>query len=194
MSPFAAPPAQKSDTKRALLIAGLVLICLFLTGSGSFCVVGLVCSVVVVDEQGKTDLVHLEALAKGKRLTDEPGQPLPQRVVPSLDVARLTLALVRGLMLLVRDDFAVSLPKVRIAQKAPVGRWYALPQALAGLLAPVAHSEGDDLARAPTQGQPHPSLVLAPQYERPHLVEFQHVPVTGGLECLRQRRQGPGFF
>ena len=51
--------------------------------------------VVVVDEQQQADPVHPVALAEGERLAHEPRQPLPQGVVPTLDMTRLAVALVR---------------------------------------------------------------------------------------------------
>ena len=67
-----------------------------LSGSGLF---GIVVEppgpVVVVDEQQQADPVHPVALAEGERLAHEPRQPLPQGVVPTLDMTRLAVALVR---------------------------------------------------------------------------------------------------
>jgi len=65
------------------------------------------------------------------------------------NVTGLPRALVRGLVLILRDDFAVGGPEVGVAQQTPVpvGGRDTLPQPLAGLLAPVAHGEGDDRAR-----------------------------------------------
>jgi len=152
-----------------------------------------------MDKQGQAELVHPVALAERERLPDEPGQPLPQRVVPPLNVTGLAVALVRGLVLLVRDDLAIGVPEVGVAEQPPVGGRDTLPQPLASFLAPVAHRKGDDLARPAAQGQPDPPLVLATEDERPEFVEsefieFQHVALTRRLECLRQRRQGLGFF
>jgi len=61
----------------------------------------------------------------------------------------LPRALVRGLVLILRDDFAVGGPEVGVAQQTPVpvGGRDTLPQPLAGLLAPGASGEGDDRAR-----------------------------------------------
>ena len=97
-------------------------------------------------------------------------------------------------MLGLRDHLGVGVPEVREAQQAPVRRRHAPPQPLAGLGPPVAHGEGDDLARPPAQGEPDPALVPAAVDERPQLVQLQHVIGAGGPQRPGQRRQGPGFF
>ena len=120
-----------------------------------------------MDEQQQADLVHPVALAEGERLAHEPGETLPQGVVPPLDVTRLPIALAGGLVLGLREHLGVGLLEVGEAQQAPVARRHAPPQPLAGLGPPVAHGERHDLARPPAQGQPDPPLVPAPADEGP---------------------------
>lgn len=142
-----------------------------------------------MDEEGKADLVHLAALTETERPPDKPGEPLPEGVVPPLDVVGLARLLAAGAVPALRDDLSVRLPEVREAQARPVGVRDAVPQAAARPLSPVADRVGDDLPRPAAQGQPDPLFVPSMADERPQLIEFQAVPGGGRNEGSGQGGQ-----
>ena len=72
-------------------------------------------TIVSMEEPPQTDRVHLEGLREGERLAGEPPQPLPKRVVPPLDMGRLSRLLPDCGMLSLRDDMGVGVPEVTVA-------------------------------------------------------------------------------
>ena len=90
-------------------------------------------------------------------------------------MARLACAFARRLVLLVGEHRLIGSPEVAVEQGLLIALRDTPPQKSAGGLAAVADGEGDDLAGPSALGEPHPLLVFTPQYERPHLVEFENV-------------------
>jgi len=105
--------------------------------------------------------VHRIGLGKRQALSDEASEPLPQRVVPSLDMGRQAGLFARRGMLLRRDDQRVSFPKVTVAMRRSIPGWYLLPEFLTGRSAPVANDIGHDLPGGTTQSDPYPAFVGA---------------------------------
>lgn len=65
-----------------------------------------------MQEQAQAEVVHFVRFRKRKRLSDEPGQTLTQRVVEPLNVAGLTVAFAGRPMLFLRHDLLVGIPEV----------------------------------------------------------------------------------
>ena len=97
-------------------------------------------------------------------------------------------------MLLGWQYLSISRPEVRVAQALLVPLGDAAPQHAAGRFATVADGVGHDLTGTPALGQPHPALVLAAAYERPHLIEFKNIALLGLCQRCLQGRQVRGFF
>jgi hypothetical protein len=76
---------------------------------------------VVVQKESQTYFVHRIRLGEGQTLSDKAPEPLPQGIVPPLDVRRQPGLLNSGRMLLGRDDELISLTEVAEAMAVAVG-------------------------------------------------------------------------
>src|SRR5689334_13929191 len=126
-----------------------------------------------MNEQSQTNLMHRLRFRERQALTYEAGQPLAQRVIPSLNVSRLPGILAASGGLLLRDDLVVSLPEVRVAMPGLICLRDRLPELATSLLTAVADDKGYELARRTAERDPDPTLVDAPQDEGPQLVQLQ---------------------
>ena len=57
-----------------------------------------------MNEQTQTNLMHLIRLRERQRFSDEAPKPLPQRVIPTLDMGRLPAVFATSRVLVFRDD------------------------------------------------------------------------------------------
>jgi hypothetical protein len=116
--------------------------------------------------------MHPLALGKRKRSANKPTQTLAERVVETLDIARLTVALIASRMLLVRNHSLIRLPKICEAMLATISDGNATPKATARLYRPLSDSVAHNLARATTDRKPQPDVVTLVLNKRPHLVKL----------------------
>ena len=114
-----------------------------------------------MQKEAQTQFVHRIALGERQTLSDETSEPLPQSVVPALDMRRQASLFARCRVLLRRDDQLRGFPKVAVAMRPTIAGWYLLPQFLTGRSASVTNDRGDDLSRSTTQGDPDPAFVGA---------------------------------
>jgi hypothetical protein len=114
-----------------------------------------------MQEEAQTQFVHRIALGKRQALSNEASKPLPQSVVPSLDMRCQAGLFARCSMLLHRDDQRVSFPKVTVAMSRSILGRYPLPEFATGRPASVTDRIGHDLTSGATQGNPDPSLIGA---------------------------------
>ena len=82
--------------------------------------------------------MHRVGLGERQALPDEAPEPLPQSVVPPLDVGRQAGLFTRGGVLLRRDDELVRLPEIAEAVTAAVSGRDGSPQLLTGRARAVA--------------------------------------------------------
>jgi hypothetical protein len=111
--------------------------------------------------------VHPIRFGEREALSNEAREPLPQSIVPSLDVRRLPTLLVHRLMPLFGDDLPVRLPEVAVVTPQAIGFRHPLLQPAATLFAPVADEVGHHLACLAAQGQPDPAFSRLFENERP---------------------------
>ena len=123
--------------------------------------------VVTVQKEPQAKLVHPIRFGERERLPNEARKPLPQSVVPPLDVCRLPALLAHRLMPLFGDDLPVRLPEVAVAMPQAISFRHPLPQLAATLFAPVTDEISDHLARLAAQGQPDPAFSGLFEHERP---------------------------
>jgi len=154
--------------------------------------------VVAVQKEPQANLVHPIRFGERQALAHETRKPLPQSVVPSLDMRRLSAFLACLRMLLGGDDLPIRLPEVAVAMPALISLRHPLPQLAATLFAPVADVVGDHLACLAAQRQPDPAFLRLFEDERPQLVQFQGsgLPIFGVRLGKRFAQLGerPGLF
>ena len=114
--------------------------------------------------------MHPLALGERKSPTNQPSQSLTQRIVETLHVARLTLALPTRFVLAGREHHEVRLPEVRVATLAAVGIRNAPPKPKASRNRSLANSVPNNLPSTPTDSKPEPDVIALVTNERPHLV------------------------
>jgi len=119
--------------------------------------------IVVMNEELDGCFVHLVAFGKGECLPDQAPNSLPHGIVVAFDVIGAP-ALVAAVMLRNWNDLAIGFPQVAVAQAGFIGCGNSIPQHAARCLTPAAESISHDLAGAPTQRQPQPPFVLAPEH------------------------------
>ena len=112
-----------------------------------------------MQKEAQTQFVHRLGLGKRETLSHETSKPLPQGVVPSLDVRRQATLFARRRVLLRRDDQRVSFPKVAVAMSTTIVGRYLLPEFATRRRASVADGVSDDLPSGTTQGDPDPAFV-----------------------------------
>ena len=112
-----------------------------------------------MQKEAQTQFVHRLGFGKGETLSDEAAKPLPQSVVPSLDVRRQPGLFTRRRVLLRRDDQRVGFPKVAVAMSATIALRYLLPEFATGRRTSIANHVSDDLPRGTAQGDPNPAFV-----------------------------------
>ncbi len=129
--------------------------------------------IVAMNEQPQTNLVHPIRLRERQSFSDEARQPLPQCVVPPLDMSGEAAVFAARRMLRCRDDVAISLPEIRVAVRRAIGCRDALPELTASRFRAVADDISHDLARAPRERDPNPALAALLAHKRPEFVQFQ---------------------
>ena len=153
---------------------------------------------VTMQKKAQTQFMHPIRFRERERLTDEPSESLPQRIVPALDVCGLTRCFAHGSMLLCRDDQLIRGPPIAKAMCGAVRRRNALPQRAARRFRAVANHIGAYLPRRPAQGQPNPALIGLLAHERPQLIKFERqrgwvVPLRLA-QRVTQWRERSGLF
>jgi len=123
--------------------------------------------------------MHDLALGKRERLSHQPPQALAQRVVEALNVAGLSLALVRGPMEPGWQYDLVGVPEVREAALLAIGGRDAVPEAATGLYGALADGMAHDLEGAPADRQPQPDVVGLVGDEGPLFIQLQYVAALG---------------
>src|SRR6266446_3984446 len=104
-------------------------------GSGSYEYDGPF-TVVAMEKEGETSLMHEQRFGERERLAHEPSQPLPQRVIPTLQHARFPqFPFPQRCGARAANDGLIGLPKIRVAVSCPIGCWNGLPQAATRLCA-----------------------------------------------------------
>jgi hypothetical protein len=112
-----------------------------------------------MQKESQTQFVHRIVLGERETLSNEAAQPLPQRVVPSLDMRRQATLFAYCGMLLRRDDQRVSFPKVTVTMSRSIVVRDMLPEFATGRRASVTDRIGHDLAGGATQGNPDHRLL-----------------------------------
>lgn len=113
-------------------------------------------------------------LGERERLAHQTTTPLPQRVVESLDMVRLSALLADGPMAFGRDDRRVGLPKVGVTDGTlPVHCWKRGPQLPRRRLGPPTNGDPDDFPRVAVDGKPDPDLPALFPDKRPQFITFQ---------------------
>lgn len=97
--------------------------------------------------------VHLEAFGKRKGLAHEPPQALAQGVVEALDVVGGAFG-IRGLVSRGGQDVAIAFQMIGARRALTVSGWDAGPKQLSRGVIARPQGMSDDLAGAPTEGQP----------------------------------------
>ena len=100
---------------------------------------------------------------------------LAQREIEAFDVIGFSFLFAARLMLIVRNDLLVSVPKVAVALERLVSRWYFVPQRQATHFIALPKVPGYDLTRATTQSNPDPNLVLLVPNVTPQFVQLQYI-------------------
>jgi hypothetical protein len=162
---------------------------LFLTDEGR--VLDAEFPVSVINEEAKAHLVQLGILAEGQGLTNQIGAALPKCVVDALDERGLATVLADRPVPSGRQDPAVRVPEVAVAQSslAIVGR-QRLPQLLAGRRRAVAEGDANNTARLALQRQPDPHRVLLTPDEGPEFIKLQERAFNERMERLYERLEG----
>src|SRR5713226_8788859 len=115
----------------------------------------------------------LHVLGERPRTAHQTRDPLTERVIKSLDVVGFPGVLTDGFVLRSRNDARVGRIVVRIEyrpftiQLRNVG-----PQLFGAVTAAVSDVAGNDLARPPVHGNPHPLWVGLLRHETPQLICF----------------------
>ncbi len=102
--------------------------------------------VVAPQKESQADLVHHHRFRKRQGLANEAGEPLPQRVIETLDMTGLAALLADCAVLPRWYDALIRLPEVAIHSSSPILRRDGLPQLPAGHFIPRADRIADYLA------------------------------------------------
>ena len=104
----------------------------------------------------------LIGFGKRQRPADKTPQPLPQCVVPSLNMCCFTRFFAHRLMFLTQQAkyLFVRFPKVAESGAVSIRSWYPRPQTPTAFFATVTNEVGNNLACPTTQGYPNPALVF----------------------------------
>lgn len=99
---------------------------------------------------------------KRKRLTNKTAQPLPQCVIPSLNMRCFTCFFTNRVMFLAQQakNLLISFPEVTEGGTMSISDWYPRPQTPTAFFAAVTNEIGNHLACPTTQGYPNPSFVF----------------------------------
>ena len=132
-------------------------------------------SVVAMDEQEQTRLVHVVRLREGEGLPNEPSQPLTERVVPAFDVSGPAALFPTGGVLFFRDDFRIGFPEVSETVAVSIRRGDRLPQLPAGLRASISQRDRHNLTRCSAHRHPDPDFVHALEDKTPQFIQLQYL-------------------
>jgi hypothetical protein len=120
-------------------------------------------------------------LREGERLAYVPSIGLAQRIVPAFPVTGFPAGLVRARVRRAGKHVAIGLPAVTNTPTAFIRRRNVPPQLTTGLFTAISKGKGANLSGAPTQGGPHPPLLLPRPDKAPHFIQLQFI--------ARSRRQ-----
>ena len=139
--------------------------------------------------------MHTGAFGKGKGFAHESPETLAQGVVEALDVICRTSFGVAGLMLAGRQDIVVALQMIGIQRALTVSRRDTRPKEPGGGVIAWPQGISDDLAGAPTEGQPQPDHSTPTMtHKSPQFIPFQDIIRLSGGQGRLQRRHPQGFF
>jgi hypothetical protein len=99
---------------------------------------------------------------KRQRSADKTTQPLPQCVIPSLNMRCFARFFTNRLMFFTQQAkyLVVRFPKVAESGTVSISKWYPRPQTPTALFAAVTNEVGNNLACSTAQGYPNPSFVF----------------------------------
>ena len=95
--------------------------------------------------------------------------------IEAFDVIGFSFFFATGVMLLAGNDLLVSAPEVAVTVECLVSRWYFVPQRQATHFITLPKVPRYDLARAATQSNPDPDLVLLVSNVTPQFVQLQYI-------------------
>ncbi len=127
-------------------------------------------------------------------LAHQPADPLPQRIIESFQVRRLSTLLAHTAMGFLGPHGGVGFPEIAVGVTPLVCRGQRPPQPSTGGFTMVAPDKGYDLTSPATQRHPQPNFVDPEPYERPQFIQFEHITRLCRLQGLLERRKGLGFF
>ena len=146
-----------------------------------------------MQEEADSDLMHLNGFGKGERLADGGAEALAERVVETLQVILGAFG-ISGPMLSGRQDVVIALQVIGAKPTVAISQRDALPKEPGGGVIARAQRVGDDLAGAPTQGQPQPDHATPPvAHEAPQFIQLQDFQGLDRSQRGLQRRH-LGFF
>ncbi len=115
--------------------------------------------IIAMKEEEETGFVHDLRLGKGQRHAHKTGQPLAQRIIPTLDMGGSPVSRAHGCMLLFRNNRSINFQKVGEAMAESILLRNRLPQPLACLVAPVPNGISHHLSCLAAQSYPNPAVV-----------------------------------
>ena len=103
--------------------------------------------------------MHRLRFGKGQGLAHEASESLSQGVVPALNMRGLSRLFAAGRMLLVGQDFLISVPEVGKTMTAAKSFREALPESLTSGGTAITCDVGNDLSGLATQSNPDPVFI-----------------------------------
>ena len=94
-----------------------------------------------------------------ERFPNETSQPLPQGVIPALDMSCLTCFLPHCCMLLLWNDCLIGSPKIGVAMSCSIRFWNGFLEYATGLFTTISYRVCHDLPSLSTKCNPDPRLV-----------------------------------
>src|SRR5262249_49487605 len=131
------------------------------------------------------------AFGKSQCLAGKAWQALAQGVKPALNMSGLAFDFRDHAMLSPIKDMAISLPAVTKRGTMDILVRQLPPELNSTVLRTITNPIGDDLASAPTQGQPQPALLSLAADIRPQFIQLQPIIQLRGQQAAGQRRFPP---
>jgi hypothetical protein len=120
--------------------------------------------------------------------------PLTQGSIPALHMGGFSGLFADTAVRFDREHRGIRLPEIAETDTSPIGPRNSMPQPTTRAFAVIATDEGNNLSRPTAQDGPQPAFPHPLANKRPHLIDFQAVIWSRGLERRSQGRQRPEFF
>ena len=138
--------------------------------------------------------MHVKGFGERQGFAHQTPEALAQGVVETLDGVGWTSG-IRGLVLGCWEHVVIAFQMIGAHRALTVSGRNTSPKEPGGGVIARTQGVGDDLAGAPTEGQPQPDHApTAVAYEGPQFIQFQDIIRLGSHHSSRQRRRIQGFF